>query len=107
MGLKTSISLDRELLEAIDDYRAVVRPIPNKSDAIKVLLWRALRVKDAATDLPPGALRLEGLKIRIREPQREKGRGGSSLINLPFQRVREAFADRDPVDVIIIGKVKK
>jgi hypothetical protein len=104
---KTSISIDDDTLKKIDDYRRKEEKIPTLSKAILDLIHRGLEEKKEIIkepELPKEAKKLEGLTIRIREPQ--KDRGGSSLVNLPFQKMKSSgFKDRDSVDVWITRKI--
>lgn len=99
---KTSISLDPEFLKVLDGYRRKQERIPSISKTIRELVMKALIPKEEITDLPKGQ-KLESLTIRIREPT--KGRGGSCLINLPYQKIKEVgLGDKEQIDLIIIRK---
>ena len=104
--MKTSISLDDKLIKSIDDYRAEARPIPSFSRAITDLIKKALEdkkevPKEASTEIPKEALKLEALTMHIREPQ--EGRGGSSVINLPYNKVLEhGLKNEDKIDTWIV-----
>lgn len=67
--VKTSISLEEDILKRIDDYRAERRPIPKMSESIRDLVLKGL-VKKAITDLPKNAIKFEGKTVSI-----EKDRG--------------------------------
>lgn len=110
--MKTSINLDKKLLDELDDYRAKIRPIPSKSDIITELLQSALTrgeepitelPQEAKTALPKDSFKFEDLKIILRF---REDKGGASQINLPYQKVKDLFKDKDTVDVIIIKKPK-
>jgi len=110
--LKTSMSLNKKLLEALEDYRRQQKIIPSKSDAITELIMKALTAKDesftevpqeAKTALPKGALKLESLKIHLRF---REDKGGSASINLPYALVKDIFQDEDLIDLIIVKKPK-
>jgi hypothetical protein len=83
--LKTSISLDDEILKNIDNFRRKQDKIPTLSKAVIDLIKRGLEVN---TEIPKYLLTFENLSIHIREP--DSGRGGSAVINLPYSQVTEA-----------------
>ena len=50
--MNISISVNEELLNALDDYRAKKRPIPKVSVAIRDLIWKSLLPKEESTEVP-------------------------------------------------------
>lgn len=98
---KTSISLDPEFLKVLDDYRRTKDKIPTLSEAIRDLVKKALIPKEEITELPKGE-KFSDLTIRVIDPR--PGHGGTSLINLPYQKIKDDFKDKDQVDIIIIRR---
>jgi len=68
--MKTSISLDDKILEAIDNYRRGQPRIPKLSEAIRDLLWKALIPKEEDTEIPKESILFEEKTVSI-----EKSRG--------------------------------
>lgn len=101
--MKTSLSLDDQLIQKIDDYRAHARPIPSLSKAITDLIQRGL---EEHTEIPKEENRLEDLTLHIRDP--EGGRGGTSQLNLPYAKMKElGLSDKDQISITIRKSLKE
>lgn len=68
--MKTSISLNDKILEAIDNYRRNQPKIPKLSEAIRDLLWKSLLPKEEITKIPKGYILFKNKTVSI-----EKSRG--------------------------------
>jgi len=68
--MKTSISLDDKILEAIDNYRRKQPRIPKLSEAIRDLLWKSLIPKKEIIKIPKGYILFKNKTVSI-----EKSRG--------------------------------
>lgn len=68
--MKTSISFDDEILEAIDNYRRKQPRIPKLSEAIRDLLWKVLIPKENSTEISKDYIFFENKTVSI-----EKARG--------------------------------
>jgi len=68
--MKTSISLDNKIIEAIDNYRRNQPKIPKLSEAIRDLLWKSLIPKKEITEIPKDYILFKNKTVSI-----EKSRG--------------------------------
>ena len=48
MVVKTSVSLEDDVVKAVEDWRAKQRPIPSFSQAVNILLRKALKTEEGA-----------------------------------------------------------
>ena len=67
---KTSISLDPDFIQVLDDYRRQQDKIPTISEAIRELVKKAVRVKEENTEVPKDRIEFKEKTISI-----EKARG--------------------------------
>ena len=95
--MKTSLSLDDQLIQKIDDYRARARPIPSLSKAITNLIQKGL---EEHTETLKEENRIEDLTLHIREPSED--RGGEAHLNLNYSRIKElGLNDKDQLSITI------
>jgi len=92
--MNISISVNEELLNALDDYRRIQTKIPKLSEAIRDLLRKAL------TKVPKDSILFEGKTVSI-----EKSRGRFMIRFNPrdLQKLKETFniEKNNKVDVIL------
>ena len=99
--MKTSISLDDKLLEAIDNYRRNQLKIPKLSEAIRDLLWKSLIPKEENTEIPKDSILFEEKTISI-----EKSRGRFMIRFNPedlkrLQKIKPDIEKNNKVNVTI------
>lgn len=99
--MKTSISFDDKILEAIDNYRRNQPKIPKLSEAIRDLLWKSLIPKEEITEIPKGYILFKNKTVSI-----EKSRGRFLIRFNPedLKRLKETRPDIEKnkkVNVII------
>ena len=99
--MKTSISLDDKILEAIDNYRRNQPKIPKLSEAIRDLLWESLIPKKEITEIPKNYILSKNKTVSI-----EKSRGRFLIRFNPedLKRLKETRTDIEKnkkVNVII------
>ena len=88
--MKTSISLDDKIFEAIDNYRRNQPRIPKLSEAIRDLLWKSLIPKKEITEIPKDYILFKNKTVSI-----EKSRGRFTIRFNPedLKRLKEIRFD--------------